>query len=259
MPKQIFACQITHRNDWNTIKTSILQRMEKHISIPRLLLLDASFSTGYVALGEGEKLVDYRINEKQNDQASVMHPAIAELMQQQGWKWNDLSAVAVINGPGSYTGLRVALSAAKGICFATGLPLITISTLKTMAGAIRIASPEPARSNILPLIDARRMEVFAALYNQELDLLEPESAKILDKTSPESFIGPVRIGGNGMQKFLSLATKPENFLPVNYSHTDYLQAALVHSVNRACIHDFDDPTFIEPAYGKAFFDNRQNK
>jgi tRNA threonylcarbamoyladenosine biosynthesis protein TsaB len=128
---------------------------------------------------------------------------IEKVMKMAGCSLQDISAVAVSNGPGSYTGLRIGLATAKGICFALDKPLICLPTLQVLASAVQTA----ADVLLLPLVDARRMEVYAAVYSSTLEELSPQEAHIL---SPESFqeFKPVLAFGNGSAKWQESCTHP---------------------------------------------------
>mgnify|MGYP003328313734 CR=1 FL=1 len=133
------------------------------------------------------------------EHASFLQPAIRDLMTEAGLSLSELSAVAVVEGPGSYTGLRVGMSAAKGLCYTLGLPMITVNTLEWMAEAVR-NGPE---SMICPMIDARRNEVFTALYDKDLREILAPHALILDEGSFAEQLGQgtIRFIGNGSEKF----------------------------------------------------------
>ena len=132
--------------------------------------------------------------------------AIKEMMEEAGISLQQLDAIAVSSGPGSYTGLRVSMATAKGLCYALQKPLITVGTLKMMAVAAREASTDL----LCPMIDARRMEVFTAVYDHSLsEILSPVNI-ILDN---ESFKGllekhSILFFGNGSEKFRSLISHP---------------------------------------------------
>ena len=144
-----------------------------------ILNIDTSLETASVCLAKDAVAVKLLINENQRDHASWIHNAIHLALQDSGCLITELEAVAVSNGPGSYTGLRVGLATAKGLCYGLGIPLITISTLKMMATAVK----HKASDLICPMIDARRMEVFTAVYNKDLLELSPAQAMIIDETS----------------------------------------------------------------------------
>src|SRR6476660_5713827 len=128
-----------------------------------ILNIDTALDNAYVSLAENEQGLGYVINETTKDHAAWMQPAIDKLIKESGWRIADLNAIGVSVGPGSYTGLRIGLSTAKGLCFALKIPLITINTLKIMAFSaiadIEAHDPDLIARNLLicPMIDARRM------------------------------------------------------------------------------------------------------
>jgi len=128
-----------------------------------ILLIDTSQETGTVALSEEGQILFAEENKPAKDHAGWLHTAIARLLTQAGKSLRDLDAVSVIAGPGSYTGLRVAMASAKGFCYALKIPLITRNTLQVMAESMRSIAAEKG-ALICPMIDARREEVFTALY-----------------------------------------------------------------------------------------------
>jgi tRNA threonylcarbamoyladenosine biosynthesis protein TsaB len=132
-----------------------------------LLHIDTAVENASVCISKNGELIGIAENKNQKDHATWIQPAIQSLMKEAVYNLKELDAVAVSNGPGSYTGLRVGLATAKGLCFALNKPLITLSTLEVMT----IAALNIPISNInyfCPLIDARRMEVFTAIYDISL-------------------------------------------------------------------------------------------
>ncbi|HSR38025.1 MAG TPA: tRNA (adenosine(37)-N6)-threonylcarbamoyltransferase complex dimerization subunit type 1 TsaB [Phnomibacter sp.] len=218
-----------------------------------ILNIDTSGETGMVALSRQGIIVQYEQNEKQQEHASFLQPAIAAIMQRENATFSDLAAVAVGNGPGSYTGLRVGLASAKGICFAAQLPLITISSLEILAAAMKQAIPVTATDYLLcPMIDARRMEVFMALYNADLQCLQEPSAVVL---TPELFYNApqvIYVGGNGASKFLSITPQPEKHIGID-AITYYKQSLAVLAWEHFQRARFADLAYSEPFYSKAFY------
>src|SRR5215208_5364975 len=136
-----------------------------------ILNIDTALETASVSLANNGRMLQSLVSESQKDHASWLHPAIKILLEKQGIGMDQLVAVGVSNGPGSYTGLRVGLSTAKGFCYALNIPLITIGTLKLMAFSAR----DEAEDLICPMIDARRMEVYTAIYTGEMaELIKPQ-------------------------------------------------------------------------------------
>lgn len=175
--------------------------MSQHENSPTLLI-NTAFQDASVAIAVDGKLIDQVLNPVQKEHASFLHPAIQTLCKNNGITLNDFKAISVINGPGSYTGLRVGLSAAKGICYAKQLPLICINSLEWIA----YGNKEQAIDLVAPMIDARRMEVFTAIYSKNMELDLPPTNLILDDKSFLSYLNirKVLFAGDGMLKWKSI-------------------------------------------------------
>lgn len=220
-----------------------------------ILHIDTAVSTASVCISKDGSLLAMAENRNQKDHAEWLHSAIDRLLKENGIEINDLNAVAVSNGPGSYTGLRVGLASAKGFCFALNIPLITISTLEVMT----ISALESQFTNQLinqstlfcPMIDARRMEVFTALYDKELNIILMPHAKIIDEKSFEKELDANQIlfFGNGVEKCKTLI-----------NHTNALFATVEHNASfmiepaerKMSAKDFTDLAYTEPFYIKDF-------
>ena len=168
-----------------------------------ILSLDTSTQNCSVALHENGQLISQELVSEEGSHSKALTLLIEKVMKTAGFMLANISAVAVSNGPGSYTGLRIGLATAKGICFALDKPLICLPTLQILAAAVQA----PAGNLLLPLLDARRMEVYAAVYTAELHEVSPQQAHIL---SPESFqeFEPVLAFGNGSAKWQESCTHP---------------------------------------------------
>lgn len=132
---------------------------------------------------------------------------IEALLKETGHAFDDLDAIAVSMGPGSYTGLRIGVSTAKGLCYALDIPLLAVNTLEAMAYGFRQKySALSSISMICPMIDARRMEVYSAVYVENLNLIEPVAARIIDENSFNHLIekGNLILFGDGAEKFNEL-------------------------------------------------------
>ncbi len=177
-----------------------------------------------------------------------LHVFISHALDAASLKITDLDAIAVSKGPGSYTGLRIGVSAAKGLCFALDIPLLAIPTLQSM-------QLQAATSNydfIIPLLDARRMEVYSTVFDAEGTELRETKAEIIDATSFAVFInrGKVLLVGSGAEKCKALLAHPN--LEFN--------TALVPSSREMCelafkkyqVGDFEDVAYFEPYYLKDF-------
>ncbi len=224
-----------------------------------ILCMDTSTETGSIALSRDGNIIARQNNASQKDHAAWIHTAIRDLCNEHHIALSQLQAVAAAAGPGSYTGLRVAMSTAKGLCFSLNIPLIAINTLTMMAAGFLSENVDAIQPDdtICPMIDARRMEVFTAMYSTRLDeILEP-AALVLDTTSFAEQLQQSRIYffGNGAAKFRQLVNIP------NAVFGEYTPDA-AHLANLAEIRykkaQFDDLAYTAPIYVKGFFDSRRN-
>ncbi len=216
-----------------------------------LLNIDSAFEQCVVALSNNEEVIAHEKSIVQKDHASFLQPAIKKICADALIKLSSIDAVTVVNGPGSYTGLRVALASAKGICYVLQKPLILLNTLDVLALALQQNAPSP---NILfsPMIDARRMEVFTALYNSELKLIKTYTSVILDNTFlfDERKLHTIMVGGNGSTKLKAVAGV-ENIIygALNYNLNHIVQLALKGYKSK----NFSDLAYSEPFYIKPVY------
>ena len=168
-----------------------------------ILSLDTSTQNCSVALHENGQLITQELVSEEGSHSKALTLLIEKVMKTAGYSLQDISAVAVSNGPGSYTGLRIGLATAKGICFALDKPLICLPTLQVLASAVQA----PTDVLLLPLLDARRMEVYAAVYSSALEEVSPQEAHILNPDSFQEF-KPVLAFGNGSAKWKESYTHP---------------------------------------------------
>jgi tRNA threonylcarbamoyladenosine biosynthesis protein TsaB len=216
-----------------------------------ILNIDTATEAASICLSkDGEQLLLLQNND-QKDHAAWIHTAIDQMMGNAGYRMNDLDATAVVAGPGSYTGLRVGMATAKGLCYALGIPLITESSLKLMAFAAREQSGDPGFF-LCPMIDARRMEVFTALYDTKLEELIPATAMILDQNSFSTPLesGKIRFFGNGSGKWQNLSISPNAFFAELPSNAGFLG---ILSDKKFIQHQFTDIIYSEPVYTKEFY------
>ena len=198
-------------------------------------------------------------NTHQKDHAAWIQPAIQQLMKESGHALKELNAVAVTEGPGSYTGLRVGLATAKGICYALQIPLLTENTLYVMAAAAReqwltpTAGEEQLPVLLCPMIDARRMEVFTALYDEELQIIRTPNALILDTFSfrEELIKNRIIFFGSGSNKW-KLLSSGSNAL---FREGGVMLAEPLSKLAavRFLQHRYTDLAYAEPVYLKEFY------
>ena len=217
-----------------------------------LLCIDTSTTHASVALAKDAELIGIKTNQNQKDHGSFLQPAIKELMQEAGFSLSDLQAIAVTSGPGSYTGLRVGFASAKGLCYALGLPLITIPTTVVMSNAALKEIVTTDHFLLCPMIDARRMEVFTCLYTANLDPLFSIAAKILE---PGSFATeleqqPIYFFGDGTAKWQSMCQHPNaRFLTIDWNAARMIKIAEEQFRQQA----FTSLAYSTPDYGKEFY------
>lgn len=219
-----------------------------------ILNIDTSGAVASVSLARQGKLVGIKENEAQSEHASFLQPAIKQLLQDVGISVETVDAVAVVNGPGSYTGLRVGLASAKGICYALDKPLITIGTLPLMAKAAlgHVLPADNPHLLLCPMIDARRQEVFTAIYNTNLEIVLPAQAHILNN---DSFVATllqnrVLFFGNGAAKFESFNQHANAMFAGLYNNS----LALCSLGNELFLRkEFTQLAYCEPLYIKEFY------
>ncbi len=220
--------------------------------MPLILIIDSAFEECFVALSNNEEVIAHEKSVVQKDHASFVQPAIKKICNDALINLSSIDAVAVVNGPGSYTGLRVGLASAKGICYVLNKPLILLNTLDVLAFALQ--QNVNAQQNILfcPMIDARRMEVFTALYSGKLMRLNDYASIILDDTflSSEKDKHTIVAGGNGSIKLKNMVSfKNIIYGVLNYNLTHVLANAYqaYKSQNFANL-AYSEPFYIKPAY-----------
>lgn len=221
-----------------------------------LLHIDTSGEKGSVALSENGELIAFRLCADQKEQAGFLQPAIKEILDKKGITVATLAAVSVSIGPGSYTGLRVGLASAKGICYAVNIPLITITTTYIMATAgrntFKETFPEDSHYNLCPMIDARRMEVYLAVYDENLQVIQEPSAFILDAPEMISFGGdkPVFCFGSGAEKWKNMNTAKNIF----FGDVQWDVRTMIEEATRKFeAAEFDSLENAAPLYVKPFF------
>ncbi|HIZ88044.1 MAG TPA: tRNA (adenosine(37)-N6)-threonylcarbamoyltransferase complex dimerization subunit type 1 TsaB [Candidatus Coprenecus pullistercoris] len=220
----------------------------------RILLIETATDVCSAALTDGERVIAAQCITEPRRQASDLAPAIKEVLTQASITAKELAAVAVSSGPGSYTGLRVGVSTAKGICLGAGIPLIAVDTLSVLARKTA-GKPEVQDALIIPMIDARRMEVYTALFGPDGKRLSDIKAVILEPdTFASEFSSHSRIifTGDGAAKY-------ENILPEAFrsravflpSHPDAADMA-VPAFAALKEKRFEDTAYFEPFYLKEF-------
>lgn len=202
-----------------------------------------------MGLAKEGQLLTGRTNTRQNDHAAWLHPAIKELMEETNVTFSDLKAIGITGGPGSYTGLRVGVAAAKGICYVQQIPLIAVSTLQLLAAGVRAQ----AKGLILSLIDARRDEVYAGLYDPDLNPIQPDQARFLNPAffSELPHEHPVVLTGNGANKTFAHTATNKNFFVLESKQS--LEDLALITYKKFLKGTFENLAYYEPAYLKDFY------
>lgn len=214
-----------------------------------IINIDTATETAHVSIAQDGKLLQALQNESQKDHGAFVQTAIQQLLKTVALSFADIDAIAVTAGPGSYTGLRVGLASAKGLSYALNKPLLTLNTLEVLTTAAKKSPNNQPGILYCPMIDARRMEVFTALYiyNDTLTALLAPCALILNETSFLNTLEKEKIifFGSGASKWQKVCTHP------NASFTTYL--ALPEAMADLAYKYFLDHRFADLAYSEPFY------
>ncbi len=220
-----------------------------------ILNIDTSTESASIALAHDGQLLGLSRNNQQKDHAGWIQEAIQNLLNDAGYRLNQLNAIAVTNGPGSYTGLRVGLATAKGLCYGLNIPLITLGTLHVMALAALDKSNDLSLTKdilLCPMIDARRKEVFTALFNMQMEELISPTAMVLDPSSfgQELYKHQILFYGSGSLKWKAICHDANaRYLDINWDSS----AMVLPSYHSFREKKFADISYSEPAYLKEFY------
>jgi tRNA threonylcarbamoyladenosine biosynthesis protein TsaB len=223
--------------------------------MPDILLLhiEAAYGNTSFAISKNGICTGVLFSAQTNQTADVAHSMVQQILDKNKLKFSDIHAVSVSSGPGSYTGLRIVAAMAKGVCFTQNLPLIAIPTLQAMAYGCIHRYGQTGYDWYIPMIDARRMEVFTTYYNQDLKAEKSFSSLILDEEWLAALDCEKKIifFGNGINK-LQLSDEFKNSLLFH----DFIISAEDQSLlafQRYIARQFEDVAYFEPDYFKAFY------
>ncbi|MFZ1528887.1 MAG: tRNA (adenosine(37)-N6)-threonylcarbamoyltransferase complex dimerization subunit type 1 TsaB [Ferruginibacter sp.] len=222
-----------------------------------ILNIDSSLQTASVSLAKNGDILQLLQNENQQEHAAFLHTAIKNIFVKTAVDIKELDAVAVTEGPGSYTGLRVGMSAAKGLCYALQKPFITINTLEAMAKAAVFEINSEENLLLVPMIDARRMEVFTAVYNKSLQLKMPAQALVLNEDSYKDELTGSRacFFGNGAAKWKAICCHHPN-ADFSVEYFDLPKAIALLTYRSFTTKKFTELSLSQPLYIKEFFSNK---
>lgn len=220
-----------------------------------ILQLETSTSVCSVSLSKEAEIISFREESEGRNHAALLTILIEKVLKDAKCHVKDLSAIAVSKGPGSYTGLRIGVSVAKGMSYALSIPLISVDTLKMMANGYLIQNPDlqPMPDVLLvPMIDARRMEVYSAIFTTKLEEARPVKAEIIDENSfqNEREKNQLVFFGDGAAKCSEVLTKERLTVDNNYTVSSRDMTSIAFEKYK--LEDFEDVAYFEPFYLKDF-------
>ncbi|MES2411335.1 MAG: tRNA (adenosine(37)-N6)-threonylcarbamoyltransferase complex dimerization subunit type 1 TsaB [Bacteroidota bacterium] len=212
-----------------------------------ILNIETATKNCSVSLAKNGKTVLCReIADQGYSHAEKLHVFIEEILKETGISVRDLKAIAVSKGPGSYTGLRIGVSTAKGLCYALGIPLISVDTLKVLAKQVVVEN-----GLIVPMLDARRMEVYSAVFDNNHAKIMEVQAEILTEESYAEMTEPVYFIGDCQEKCQTVLVKDNfHFLPEIIFPSANEMSSL--SYEKFVKNEFEDVAYFEPFYLKDF-------
>jgi tRNA threonylcarbamoyladenosine biosynthesis protein TsaB len=228
-----------------------------------IICLETATNLCSVALCDNEGVRALKESGESKSHASMLTVFIEEILKENGVKPGELEAIAVSRGPGSYTGLRIGVSAAKGIAYGASIPLIAIDTTLSMFHGIaekRLKHRETDSDTIFcPMLDARRMEVYYALYNSEGKRIKDIAAEVITGESFTEFPSTQKIlfFGDGSSKCRPFISRPDYCFDTDYRiSAAHMHKPVYEAFNRKL---FEDVAYFEPFYLKDFITTKQRK
>jgi len=221
--------------------------------LANILHIETATQTCSAALSAAGELVSFKESHIDKSHASLLTVYIKEMFTETGRSPSDLEAVAVSMGPGSYTGLRIGVSVAKGLAYSLNIPVIGVSTLKAMAYASLQRKETDDRPFLLcPMIDARRMEVYLSLFDNKLNTIRDTGAVIIDETSFKKELEKKRIYffGSGSAKYKDLTDHKNAVFIDDFQNSSKDMILLAYEQFRK--KNFVDTAYFEPYYLKDF-------
>ena len=224
-----------------------------------ILQIETATTVCSVALSENGNVLAYKELEQRNVHAEIITLFIDEVLKTADKRYQDLDAVAVSCGPGSYTGLRIGISVAKGLCFALDIPLIAIETLEGMVDGMISQDILDDNTLLCPMIDARRMEVFTAVFNAKGDRVKSTSAQIIDESSFSDLLKTNKIlfFGDGAEKCSEvLGINPNAQIIAGFTNSS--RHITKKAAEKYKAKDFENVAYFEPYYLKDFIAGKKS-
>lgn len=220
-----------------------------------ILNIETSTKNCSVSISKNGELISLKeINTGNYSHAEKLHPLIIETLEDASVKMSDIDAIAVGKGPGSYTGLRIGVSAAKGLCFSNDIPLVSINSLEIMASSLSIEE-----GFTVPMIDARRMEVYSSIFDNHHKEIRKTEAEIIDANSYQEYLEKAKVYflGDGAEKCKEV---------INHSNAIFIDDKFPSakemsrlSYQKFLNNDLEDVAYFEPFYLKDFIVTSEKK
>lgn len=218
---------------------------------PIILAIETSAENCSVSISVEDSILCALSNNEQKSHAKKLLSTIDNLLKETEISLDELNAIAISEGPGSYTGLRIGVSSAKGLALALGIPIIAINTLYAMS--FSVAHTLPDFDLYLPMLDARRLEVYTLLMDNECNIIKETSAEVLTDTSFVDILNTNKVlcFGSGSEKFKNISAHSEN---INWLSDSYPTSLHLHQIalDKYCKKEFIDTLYFEPFYLKEF-------
>lgn len=216
-----------------------------------ILLFETATPVCSVALCHNGNIIAHRMADDPVAHSTKLATFVEEVIKESGGRIKDLEGVCVSSGPGSYTGLRIGVSAAKGLCYALDIPLLSVPTLKSMAAQYYYEHPD-YQGLVCPMVDARRMECYAAIFNSDLEAIKSTSADIIEEGIYDEWLNQsvITFIGNG-----ALKTKPILGVHQNANWDEYSISAfgmMNLAEQKLKEGSVEDVAYFEPFYLKDF-------
>lgn len=212
-----------------------------------ILNIETATKNCSVSIGaDGKTIALKEVSEEQFNHAEKLHVFIQDVLNEVGISLNDLNAISVSKGPGSYTGLRIGVSSAKGLCYALNIPLIAIETLEILAHQLNVE-----KGLVVPMIDARRMEVFTQVFSHDKKALNDPYALIVEENSFDTFNDDIHLIGDGAFKCKELLNTEKFHYYDEFVYPSANEMSLL-SFQKYTENKIEDVAYFEPYYLKDF-------
>lgn len=227
--------------------------------MPLILNIETSTTVCSVAISKSKEILSYKEINAGFTHAENLTVFIQSILNESGISLSNIDAIAVSAGPGSYTGLRIGVATAKGICYALNKPLIAVNTLEALIYSEKISKQKESSTALLcPMLDARRMEVYCALYNYDKKEIFTNTSKVIDENSFKDEIAKNKIifFGDGAEKCKSILSHPTNtiFIDNVYPSARYMSLLSTDAFKKKL---FVNPAYFEPFYLKEFYSEKK--